>query len=732
MCNRTGEIVRLADGKPIRCPSCFRNGWAQRRLDAPLKQGQATENERPSQARQPSNENEKSTDSLNYEDKEFLDALLSRLASQAKQPSEERKGGESRPAPLKSGAGGHQGGSGAPRRGGSPWLIWFIISVGITGAFILLGSLNTRDGTAPGSATEMTATEMTAAELIEFRAFALALINEDREAHGLPHVVLGSNPAAQLHAEDMLANDYMGHWWADGRKPYMVYTETGGTSYAHENAATHGWFSRQWTAKNCDSSLVACEVPTVRGAIRELQWGMMYDDAHADWGHRDNILGETHRAVNIGIAANGRRVAFVQHFEGGDVVANAPPILSPNGQLSFSVSKIAAGVDVAPIVSIFFDPPPTPKTRGQLDRLDSYCVGGGFTETCVEPVAVVLEPPGADFYYDSLQDNEVVADEWIETPGGFSFSASLGGLAAPSGVYTVVVWRATEVLVELSVTKDSTDRPDPTDSPSELDTVARIAEDWTAHPSPAPTGSPVTPAPKLTELRAGNPTETPTGTYTSDRAVLVALYNATAGAGWKNNTNWLSDAPIREWHGVTTDHSGRVIELDLKNNQLSGRIPSELSSLSDLENLNLGGNQLTGAIPSEIGDLSKLRALELWGNRLSGKIPTELGSLTNLQSLWIGNNQLSGEISPGLGSLSNLRVLELRGNQLRGNIPSELEGLTNLEWLWLGGTNQLTGCVPEGLRGVQGGDLSTLNLPFCTSAADGAFIPSGEHPPTPG
>ena len=29
-----------------------------------------------------------------------------------------------------------------------------------------------------------------------------------------------------------------GHWWVDGRKPYMVYSETGGTSYAAENM---GW-----------------------------------------------------------------------------------------------------------------------------------------------------------------------------------------------------------------------------------------------------------------------------------------------------------------------------------------------------------------------------------------------------------------------------------------------------------------------------------------------------------
>ena len=296
-------------------------------------------------------------------------------------------------------------------------------------------------------------------ETNELLAYALDLINKDRKDHGLPPVLLGSNPAAQMHAEDMLAYDYIGHWWADGRKPYIVYSETGGRSYAHENVATSGWTSHQWTAKNCDSFLVTCEVPTVRDAIREHQWGMMYDDAHADWGHRDNILGETHRAVNIGIASNGRRVTFVQHFEGGDVTAATRPTLSPDGNLSFSVSKIADGIAIAPLVSIYSDPPPTPKTPEQIQRLHSYCVGGGFTEGCGEPVAEVLEPPPPGSFYTSLQGNEVVADEWTETSRAFSFSASLGNLIGAPGVYTVVIWRDspndlfTEVLVELSVTK---------------------------------------------------------------------------------------------------------------------------------------------------------------------------------------------------------------------------------------------------------------------------------------
>ena len=67
-----------------------------------------------------------------------------------------------------------------------------------------------------------------------------------------------------------------------------------------------------------------------------------------------------------------------------------------------------------------------------------------------------------------------------------------------------------------------------------------------------------------------------------DRAVLVELYNATDGANWADNTNWLSDEPMREWHGVTTDDEGRVTEVILFRNQLTGGIPAELGNLSNL------------------------------------------------------------------------------------------------------------------------------------------------------
>ena len=85
------------------------------------------------------------------------------------------------------------------------------------------------------------------------------------------------------------------------------------------------------------------------------------------------------------------------------------------------------------------------------------------------------------------------------------------------------------------------------------------------------------------------------------RAALVAFYIATDGPSWNNNTNWLSDAALTNWDGVATDADGRVTRLVLQRNQLSGKIPPELGSLSSLELLDLSHNKLRGEIPPELG-----------------------------------------------------------------------------------------------------------------------------------
>ena len=102
------------------------------------------------------------------------------------------------------------------------------------------------------------------------------------------------------------------------------------------------------------------------------------------------------------------------------------------------------------------------------------------------------------------------------------------------------------------------------------------------------------------------PGYTPAVTNSPDRAALVALYNATNGSNWRNNTNWLSKEAIDQWYGVSTDCLGRVIRLNLNGNQLAGSIPAQIGALTNLVQMNLSGNQLSGPIPVELGRLVKL------------------------------------------------------------------------------------------------------------------------------
>ena len=189
-----------------------------------------------------------------------------------------------------------------------------------------------------------------------------------------------------------------------------------------------------------------------------------------------------------------------------------------------------------------------------------------------------------------------------------------------------------------------------------------------------------------------------------DRAALEALYNATGGDNWLENDNWLSDAPIGQWLGVTTGPSGRVTVLNLTENQLSGAIPAELGSLTNLQRLYLSDNLLTGEIPAELGSLINLEGLHLWGNGLTGEIPAELANLTNLERLNLSENQLTGTVPAELANLTNLQRLSLHDNQLTGPIPAWLSNLTDLERLNLT-RNQLTGPIPTEL-----GSLTSLTI----------------------
>ena len=109
-----------------------------------------------------------------------------------------------------------------------------------------------------------------------------------------------------------------------------------------------------------------------------------------------------------------------------------------------------------------------------------------------------------------------------------------------------------------------------------------------------------------------------------DRAALRVLYTATGGVNWRNNTNWLSNERLSEWHGVSTDAQGRVEELRLSGNGLNGMIGAELGVLTHLTGLYLDGNTLSGEIPPELENLAQLQVFDIRNTGLCVTAGSEL------------------------------------------------------------------------------------------------------------
>ncbi len=183
----------------------------------------------------------------------------------------------------------------------------------------------------------------------------------------------------------------------------------------------------------------------------------------------------------------------------------------------------------------------------------------------------------------------------------------------------------------------------------------------------------------------------------ADSLALIALYNSTNGPEW--NRTWNLEEPAFFWDGVIVASSGRVVGLNLENNNLDGSLPSEIGDLTALRGMILGSNELKGGLPAELGSLTELEALILRDNDFSGSIPVELGNLTKLFELNLGINGLTGSIPTELGALTMLETLNLNSNDVTGEIPANLSGLTNLIELGLG-SNNLSGPIPDELSAL--------------------------------
>ena len=191
----------------------------------------------------------------------------------------------------------------------------------------------------------------------------------------------------------------------------------------------------------------------------------------------------------------------------------------------------------------------------------------------------------------------------------------------------------------------------------------------------------------------------------SDREVLEILYVAMGGANWTDTTNWLSEEPLSEWHGVETNEEGQVVGLSLGNNNLTGSIPHELGELDDLLTLDLSRNTLTGPVPTHLGALKQLRDLLLHHNALEGPLPRDLGYLTALRYLHLGTNEFTGVVP---GSFAGLELDTLYAAGSGVCVPPSLDE-------WFAGIRQ----TDESDRCVAHIAVDIVDLPSLTFYAPG-------------
>ncbi len=302
------------------------------------------------------------------------------------------------------------------------------------------------------------------------KLYMVELINEERQNVGVPPVVLGTNNAAQIHAETSLKNCTSSHWGVDGLKPYMRYSLAGGYQSNSENVS-----GTNYCIDNSDWILPLSEF---QEEAREVMKGFMGSP-----GHRDNILDKWHKKVNIGVWWDKFNMTVVQHFEGDYVKYDRLPSVE-NGVLTMSGrTKNGAGFDAENDfgVQLFYDQPHHALTRGQVSR--TYCYDGGLPvaafrpqltglwywtedeiadslESCPDPYAVdpgAVAPASPDeaheFWQRAYDASEaavskpitvpwITALKWTANNEDFAVSVDLTDVlnVHGDGVYTVTIW----------------------------------------------------------------------------------------------------------------------------------------------------------------------------------------------------------------------------------------------------------------------------------------------------
>ncbi|XP_038904377.1 receptor-like protein 6 [Benincasa hispida] len=162
--------------------------------------------------------------------------------------------------------------------------------------------------------------------------------------------------------------------------------------------------------------------------------------------------------------------------------------------------------------------------------------------------------------------------------------------------------------------------------------------------------------------------------------------------------------------------------MDLSSNKFVGPIPS-FSLLKNLTVLNLAHNRLNGSLLyTKWEELSDLVNLDLRNNSLTGNVPLSLFNLPSIQKIQLCYNQFTGSLNE-LSKVSSflLDTLALESNRLEGQFPSkffELRGLKILSLSFNNFTGRLNLTMFKQLKNITRLELSSNSLSVETESTD--------------
>jgi Leucine-rich repeat (LRR) protein len=177
-----------------------------------------------------------------------------------------------------------------------------------------------------------------------------------------------------------------------------------------------------------------------------------------------------------------------------------------------------------------------------------------------------------------------------------------------------------------------------------------------------------------------------------ERKAMIEFYEALGGHDWIERDFWGSDRPVGEWHGVTTDAEGYVVQLTIYDNNLVGPVSAAICRLERLHTLHLSFNKISGELPDKLGECRTLKNLWVKGNKITGRLPDSLAVLPELEYLDLHANEMSGPL-PTIWNTPKLKIVRAEDNRISGALPAQMFRQPALEEVFIH-NNELSGPIP--------------------------------------